>query len=181
VDAFHRLPDGTVIAAHESGDDRQVLRLGLLAGSQHGANSGGIHGDRLFGKDVFARLDARFQMGRPEVRRRGQQHDIHVGLDQLRVGVEPGKAMIGIHGDAVCHFGFLEDFQGVLHVVRERIGQGHQLGVGIGRKGLDGRASSASVTAGRPSGFRLWQPRERIGRYARSAAAPRPRRPRWTP
>lgn len=65
--------------------DRQILLLGLLASSQHGTDSRGIHCDRLFCKYMFPRIDTCFQMNRPEVRRRGQQHDIHAGLDRSRL------------------------------------------------------------------------------------------------
>ncbi len=86
---------GRVVAVAQARDERQVLLLGFFGGFQHAADAGGVDGHRLFAEHVLAGGDGRLQMRRAEVRRRGQDHDVDVGGQQLFIGVKADERVIG--------------------------------------------------------------------------------------
>ena len=57
VDALERFAVGDVVAPLGSGDDVQPFRLGECVRLEDGSNARRVRGDRLFGKDVLARID----------------------------------------------------------------------------------------------------------------------------
>ncbi len=94
--------------------DFQILLLGFFDVRQHFADAGGIGGDGLFHEDVLAGFDGGFKMNRTETRRRGQNHQIYVAVDQLLIGVEPDEFVVIIDGHPV----FVPAFDGVQAVVQ---------------------------------------------------------------
>ena len=60
----------------------------------------GVHGHGLFREDVLAGRNRRGDLRRAKTRRRGQNHVVDVGLQQLLVRVEPDEAMV--LGDGGC-------------------------------------------------------------------------------
>ena len=79
VQTLDRFAKSGVVAKAETGDDRKFFAFCFGTRFQHGSHAGSIDRDGLFGKDVFARLDGRFQMDRSKVRRSRQQDDVDVG------------------------------------------------------------------------------------------------------
>ena len=99
---------------------------------------------------MLAGGDGGFQMGRPEVRRRGENHDVDAAVDQFLIGIEAAEMMIFGDGDLVA--GFLlqllgELVQAVFDFVFERIGHRHQLDVLIGVQGIVRRPGAAAAAA----------------------------------
>ena len=89
---------------------------------------------------------AALEKHRVKVRRGGDQHHVHVAVDQLLVGVETDEAMGVVDGHL---FGLLllQQRETALDPFGEDVGHGHQPHVFAGVHGVGGRpAASASAT-----------------------------------
>ncbi len=81
-------------------------------------------------------------MRRPEVRRLGQQHHVHVGLDEFVAGVQPHEAVVRRNVHFVAHL-LLDGLQTALQTIREGIGHRHKFAVLVGTQGIHGGAGAA--------------------------------------
>src|SRR5262245_28070518 len=70
VDTVHDLAHRGMVAPAEAGNHGQAISLGFPTRGLNAADTGTIHGHRLLGEDVLARPHRRFQVSRPEMRRR---------------------------------------------------------------------------------------------------------------
>ena len=110
VDSLHDLALGQVVAPAEPGDDREIFLLRFFAGGQHGAHARRVDGHRLFAEDVLAGRHRRLEVRRAEVRRRGQEHHVDVGGQQLsdrrrsRRSNGPARTAILLGGTACWRF-----------------------------------------------------------------------------
>ena len=73
---------------------------GRFAGRHEAPHADRIGGDGLLGEHVLSGVNRRFEMHRPVAGRRGQHHDVDVGVDQFLVGVETDEMMVRIDLDA---------------------------------------------------------------------------------
>ena len=160
VDLFHRGEVVVLVTTLGASDDAQLLLLGRLVGRQDPADARAVHPDRLFGEEVLARGDHRFDMNGAKTGRSGQQHEIDVRLDHLLVGVQADElAVADIHlvallgqvgqagvdpiGEGVAHRDQLNARGGTQAVVRRAraapaaADEAHLEGVGSG--GMDQR------------------------------------------
>ena len=95
-------------------------------------------------------LDGVIKVNGPEVRRRGQQHHVHL-VGHFPVAVETGEAAILAHFQLVRHLGLGRKVsQAALDLVAESIGHGVQLEVLVRLEGLGGRSRAPPTTADQP-------------------------------
>ena len=99
---------------------REVLLLRFFVGRQHSPDARAVDGDRLFHEHVLARFDRRFEMDRAEAGRRGQDHDVDVGVEDTAKSVEPEKLAVGTDDDLLGPIP-LQARQRAFHAVRENI------------------------------------------------------------
>ena len=76
--------------------------LGFANRFQHAAHAGAIDGDGLFAEHMLAGGDGGGQMSRAKVGRGGQDDHVDIRVHHLLVGVETGKAVIVVDGEAVA-------------------------------------------------------------------------------
>ncbi len=145
-DPLHRLADGVVVTPAEAGDQAQSPLGRLLAAGQDRADAGGVDGHGLFAEDVLAGLHSGLEVLRAEVRRRGEDHHVHVALEHLLVGVEPGELPLLGHVDAVAE-GPLQRAVAPGHALGEEVGHRHELGVRVGGHGVAGGPRPAPAAA----------------------------------
>ena len=72
--------------------DGEVLGARGLVGGQHQPHASGVDGHGFLRADVFAGRHGRGEMCRAIGRRRGQNHQVHVGGEHLLICVKPGEA-----------------------------------------------------------------------------------------
>ena len=83
MNLVHRFDVFVIGMALRAGHHSELLLFRLLGRGQEAAHAHWIGGDGLLGKHVFARIDGGFEMLRPVAGRRGQHHDVDVGIDQF--------------------------------------------------------------------------------------------------
>ena len=94
VDLLDRLDVPLLVAALGAGDDGDVLLLGLVHQPVALAGAGRVDAHRLLAEDVLAGLHRRIQVVRAEPRRGGEDDQVHVGGEQLLVGVQPDERAV---------------------------------------------------------------------------------------
>jgi hypothetical protein len=109
----------------------------------------GTDGDRLLGEDVLAGLDARLEVQRAEVGRRGQDHHVDAAGDDLGVGVEAGETVLGVDGDPAAKLP-LQQPDASLRLVGEGVAHGDELRVRVGGQGVAHGAGAAPAAAHQP-------------------------------
>ena len=147
VDAPHHLAEAVVVPQAQAGDDRQVFRLGPLAGGQHGADAGRVHRHRFFGEHVLVGLDRRRQVQRAEMWRRAQQHHV-ARVDDVLIGVEAGEALVGGHVELARKLVVpFECVEALLNAVREGIAHRYEFDLLIRLERLGGGSCAAATAA----------------------------------
>ncbi len=91
-------------------------------------------------------LDGIGQVKRPEARGRGQEHEINL-IDHVFICIKSGILAILGHVDPRADRLILECGEVLLEPIREGVGHGDELGVGVGGEGLLGRAAASTAAA----------------------------------
>ena len=150
-----------VIAPAEAGDDRQVLLPGERAGVDDGADAGAVGGDGLFDEAMLAGLDGGLEVQRAEAGRGGEQDDVNA-LDDLLVGVEPGKAVVVGDVEARAPLAAQVGAAG-FEVVGEHVAEGDEPHVLAGVHRVDRRARAPAAAAHEADFDRVGTGRVRAG------------------
>lgn len=143
------------MTTHQTAAHLEILLFGDLAQTQNFARPPRIGSERFFHKDVDALLDRVGDMGGPEGRMRGLDHDVArtQAVDRLAIGVEPQKTPLRRHVHLRAEF-LAQLLMGARLFVLENIGHGKQLGrPSLGGQGIGGRpaASPAATDQGDPN------------------------------
>ena len=96
ADALQVIP---LVAPLQADHHREPLAFGLLVGRHQHAVAGRVDTARLFQERVLAGLHRGRVVDGPEVRRRGQEHQVHAGFHHPLIGVEPDEPPFGRHID----------------------------------------------------------------------------------
>ena len=78
----------------QSDSHRKILLFCNFIGSQYSANTRPVNGNWLFHKYVLARLNGSFEMHRTETRRRGQNDQVRIAVQNLLVRIEANEATL---------------------------------------------------------------------------------------
>ena len=82
----------------------------------------------------------------PEARGRGQEHEVNL-VDHVFICVKPGILTILGHVDPRADRRLLECGEVILEPIREGVGHGDELGIGVGGEGLLGGAAASTAAA----------------------------------
>ena len=134
----------------------EPLSPGLFVGGQQGAVAGSVDAQRLFQKAVLAGGDGGRVVHRPEVRRRGQQHQVHARVNHALIGVEAHEPPPLGHVDPRLEvLVFPKVREAGLQPLAKKVAHGHQLDRGLGRKRLAAGARAAVAAADKANADRL--------------------------
>ncbi len=103
VKPSNRFAVAGVVSQAKSRNDRELLLLRFFRDREHLTHAGSIDGHRFLGEHVLARGDRRFEVHRPEMWRRRQEHDIHAAVDRSLIGIESHELAIGRDIDLIGH------------------------------------------------------------------------------
>src|ERR1035441_5786817 len=92
---------------------------------------------------MLARVNRRLEVHGAKARRRGQERDIHAAVDDLLVGVQPNKALLGRDFDLIRVI-LLQALQTPLELILERVAYGREDDVLVGGEGLAGGAGATA-------------------------------------
>ena len=147
--AIVSFPVGTVVPPQCSRHHAEVVSGSFLPGGQDGAHAGGIDGAWLLQKAVLLGVNRGVEMRGPEMRRRGEQHHVHVGFQHLLISVEANKTMVvGNLHLRLCW----RDSGGRWPLIRKDIAQRHDLEIGSRLEKVQ-RGARASVSTANQSGL----------------------------
>ena len=152
VDPLHGGAVAGVMTPLRPRDERQTLLGGEVGGSQHRVHALRVHGDGLLHEHVLPRVDGGGEVTRPERGRRGEQHEVGVGLEHLAIRVEAREALGIVHLDLGLERRVLGGHGGQVlatpgQMVREQIAQGHELDVLARGQAVFCGAGAAAATA----------------------------------
>ena len=110
---------------------RQTLFLGDFVGGQHFVHAGCIHGHRFLHEHVFPGVYCRPKLIGAEPGWRAQEHHVHLAGDRLLIRIQPHELAFVGHIDAVLMLGLEERTVAPFQRFAERIGQRHELDIGV--------------------------------------------------
>src|SRR6185437_16003995 len=143
-----RVLNHVAIAPAEPGNQREILLPRLFRRLQYPTNARRIGGDRLFAEDMLIGVDAGGKMGRSKSWRSRKNDDIDAAIDHLFIGVEAQELARRL--DLHSRLNIRMSFQGLkrfINLLLIDVGNGGQLGVIVGMKGLGCRTGSTTATA----------------------------------
>ncbi len=101
VNLLHRLLIAVRVPHLRAGLDGESQFARFPSGVHHPAHANRVGRDRLFDEDVFAGGHRRLKTQRAVARRRGEQHEVDVGLQQFAERVLADEAVVRRHLDAL--------------------------------------------------------------------------------
>ncbi len=146
VHLLHRGRDHVVVAPAEPGDERLALGLLGLVRLDHRADARAVGRRRLLAEDVLVGIDRRLEVRRTEPRRRGEQHDVDVAVDDLLERIEAVDLVVDLDLAAEL-LAAGEARHGLAHDGLIDVADGRQDGVLVGAERLcGGPAATAART-----------------------------------
>ena len=145
VDPRDHLYHAGITTEAEARHEREPVgaAAGRRCGSPH--DSRGIDSHRLLTIDMLAGGHRGFQMERPRVRRRGEQHDVDAAVDHTAVGILTDETL---RGRAVKPFPRgSEHLRRRRDLIREDVAECHHPDRGIGFKSLQCRTGAAATAS----------------------------------
>ena len=145
LDAVQVVP---LMAALQADHDREFFLLRHFVCRHQHPISRRVDAARLFQERVLAGFDGRCVVDRPEVRRRGQQHQVDAGVDHLLVGVEADEPTLGRDVDLGRQVRVLRQvLQAELDAFREQIADRHEFHRSRGQQRFAASARAAIAAA----------------------------------
>ena len=150
-----------------AGDDGEAFLGRDLRGGDDGADTGGIDRDGLLDENMFIGCDRGREMARAETGRSREDHVVHIGREELLVGVESPERFIRRNFETVA---------GLHGLTFEEIGHRHDFDAGRGIEGVFRRIAAATTTTddadadGVGAGDRAERPRRADGRESGGAS-----------
>jgi len=89
LDPVLRLHIGLVVSPLGAGHHCQTLLFTFARGGHEAVRANRIRGKRFFAEDVLAGVNSGLKVHRSVAGRRGQNHEVHIGFQQLLIGVRP--------------------------------------------------------------------------------------------
>ena len=137
-----------VIPPTEASHQCQILLLGYSGRLEDRTHARAVGGHGFLAKDLFARLDGRSQMLRPETRGGGQKNNIHVTIDHLLVSVQAYEACIVADFHAFPKFFAVHEvLKTTLQAILKYVAHSCKDHIFTGCQGLRGSAGTAAAAA----------------------------------